>query len=100
MLTLFPEYPTIKRTPRLSPAGIPPSQSLLARLQEVPEPETSAMTVSSQSTVSVKVMRTFQLVTSSSNGPSWSSPCQLPGPSDSSMTHSSPTQGLQGITVQ
>ena len=70
MLTLLPEYPTIKRTPRLSPAEIPPSQSLLARLQEVPEPDTSAITVSSQSTVSVKVTRTFQLVTSSSKGPS------------------------------
>ena len=91
-LTLLPEYPTINRRPRLSPAEIPPSQSLLARLQEVPVPDTSAMTLSSQSTGSVKVMRMFQLETSSSNGPTWISPCQFPGPSDSSMTHSSPEQ--------
>ena len=79
-------------TPRVSPAVMTLSQSLLARLHVLPDPDTSAMTLSSQSRGSEKVMRMFQLVTSSWKGPSWTRPCQLPGPSDSWMTHSSPAR--------
>ena len=81
-------------TPRLDPAVITLSQSLLARLHVLPDPDTSAITLSSQSRLSEKFIRMFQLVTSSSKGPSWTRPCQLPGPSDSSMTHSSPQQDV------
>ena len=104
----------------VSPAGRLLSQSLLARLQEAPPPDTAPITLqpiggqyqgqltnrravwghlSSQSRGWVKVMRMVQVVTSSCQGPRVTCPAHCPASSLSTTTHSSAQDEVREILI-